>query len=644
MWGGAYQQLYGGGVYDAAIVKVCANSCGDTSIVPLDFSASKTNLCKGDKINFNLIYNICDSTEITYAWTFSGSTTHTSTLKNPTGIAYNGPGAFDVKLVVNTLCSKDSMTKINYINVNDLNLDSLSITSVDCNPGNNGTISSHVSGSGSPYTYLWSTSATTVNISGLSIGAYSFTVTDNAGCKDTASVSLINPSVPQINLSSTSVLCNGGATGTASVSVGTTSPLPYTYSWGGMSSTGTSVSGLTSGVYSVTVTDANNCVSTKTISVAQPAAITGTISTTSVTCFGGTNGSAGISSGGGTGMLSYLWSGSQTEQNITGLANGTYTIVVTDDNGCTFSQAVNVQQPAAVFVGLLPLNPKVCSGRAVTVSANGGGGTGALSYSWSNGQTNASIQVSPAIASSYTLVVTDGNGCMAVNTISVAVDNNSSSAANAQICFGEDYSLPDGTLVSSSGVYTSTLISANGCDSIITTTLNINSVPSITIISSGVNITIGQQVSLSASGSSSYLWSNGSTDQSISVVQSNPGVFIYCVTGTNANGCSDTACVSLDFDIPVCVGKVFVPTAFSPNADGVNDKLCVEGIICIKTIHFTIVNRWGEKVFESEDPKVCWDGYYKGKALDPAVFVYYLNGLLYDGEDIQLKGNISLVK
>ena len=56
------------------------------------------------------------------------------------------------------------------------------------------------------------------------------------------------------------------------------------------------------------------------------------------------------------------------------------------------------------------------------------------------------------------------------------------------------------------------------------------------------------------------------------------------------------------------------------------------------------MNRWGEKVFESEDPKVCWDGYYKGKALDPAVFVYYLNGLLYDGEDIQLKGNISLVK
>jgi len=641
--GGSYQQTYGGGTYDAAIVKLCSQSCGDPAVVPLDFSASKTNLCKGDKINFNTIYNICDTTEITYEWTFSGSATLTSTLKNPSNVLYNTSGTFDVKLLLTTMCGKDSLTKTNYINVNDLNLDSLSTTNVDCNPGNNGTISSHISGSGSPYIYVWNTGATASTISGLSVGIYSFTVTDNAGCKDTASVSLINPSVPQVNLNSTSVLCNGGATGTVSVTVVPVSP-PYTYSWGGMSNTSTSISGLTSGVYSITVTDANSCVSTKTISVTQPAAITGTISTTSVTCFGGTNGSASISSGGGTGIFSYLWNGSQTQQNITGLANGIYTVTVTDGNGCTFSQFVNVQQPAVVFVGLLPLNPKVCSGRAVTVSANAGGGTGALSYNWSNGQTNANIQLAPTIASSYTLIVTDGNGCTAVNTISVTVDNNSSSAANAQICLGENLTLPDGSVVNSAGVYTSTLASANGCDSIVTTTVNVNPSPLIIITSSGNNITIGQQVLLTASGSSGYLWTNGSTDQSISVVQSNPGIFIYCVTGTNANGCSDTACASINFEIPTCIGKVFVPTAFSPNADGANDKLCVEGIICIKTIHFTIVNRWGEKVFESEDPKVCWDGYYNGKPLDAAVFVYYLNALLYNGEELQLKGNISLVK
>ncbi len=90
-------------------------------------------------------------------------------------------------------------------------------------------------------------------------------------------------------------------------------------------------------------------------------------------------------------------------------------------------------------------------------------------------------------------------------------------------------------------------------------------------------------------------------------------------------------------------GEVFVPNAFSPNNDGENDLECVFGK-CIQTMTFAIYDRWGEKVFDTTDPKKCWDGIYKGEVMNTAVFVYYLDATLITGEKIKKKGNISLVR
>ncbi|TAL57928.1 MAG: gliding motility-associated C-terminal domain-containing protein, partial [Bacteroidetes bacterium] len=87
----------------------------------------------------------------------------------------------------------------------------------------------------------------------------------------------------------------------------------------------------------------------------------------------------------------------------------------------------------------------------------------------------------------------------------------------------------------------------------------------------------------------------------------------------------------------------YIPNAFSPNGDGENDIFYVRGN-CIKELTFIIYNRWGEKVFETTDPKICWDGIYKGKPLNTAVFVYYMEATLTNGEKINRKGNISLIK
>ena len=88
-----------------------------------------------------------------------------------------------------------------------------------------------------------------------------------------------------------------------------------------------------------------------------------------------------------------------------------------------------------------------------------------------------------------------------------------------------------------------------------------------------------------------------------------------------------------------------VPNAFSPNTDGFNDQFCLQGWnMCITQFRICIFDRWGEKVFESSDATFCWDGNYKGKALDPAVFVYYITATLGNNESIEKKGNISLIR
>jgi gliding motility-associated-like protein len=95
--------------------------------------------------------------------------------------------------------------------------------------------------------------------------------------------------------------------------------------------------------------------------------------------------------------------------------------------------------------------------------------------------------------------------------------------------------------------------------------------------------------------------------------------------------------------VNVICGEVFVPNAFSPNGDGENDQLCVYGN-CFKTLRFMIFNRWGENVFDTESTKPCWDGTFRDKPMNSAVFGFYLEGVLYTGEEIKRKGEINLIR
>ena len=231
-----------------------------------------------------------------------------------------------------------------------------------------------------------------------------------------------------------------------------------------------------------------------------------------------------------------------------------------------------------------------CTGSTGTAAVVAAGGTGSYSYLWSNGGTTS--QISLLTSQIYSVTITDANGCTQTQTVSV------------------------------------TQISGP----IVTASASVNTIP------------VGGSSSLTATGGGTYSWSPSTglscTNCSNPIASPNQTTN-YCVVVTDNNGCKDSTCIAITIDLPC--ETIYIPNAFSPNNDLENDLECVFGS-CIETFHIAIYNRWGEVVFESSDQKICWDGIYKGKQLNTAVFDYYLEATLTSGEKINKKGNISLIR
>ncbi len=282
------------------------------------------------------------------------------------------------------------------------------------------------------------------------------------------------------------------------------------------------------------------------------------------------------------------------------------------------------------------------------------------------------------------------NGCDSIIKTSLTILNSSSTNNNINTCQGQS-SVIHGVNQTASGIYTQTFTSTSGCDSISSITLNVTPTAVANINSAGcdslfangawhfasqtlhdtinggsttgcdsitnINITIsttpvltvfplidsiytGSELTLTATGANIYLWADGTTT---SIINVSPTQNIsYCVIGKNGN-CPDTVCAQV-YVLECGGGILFVPTAFSPNDDGQNDELCVYGTQCLQTFQLNIYDRWGELVCRSMDPDNCWDGNFKGKKLGSAVFTFALNGISKDKKQIELKGNITLIR
>ncbi|MBK7243367.1 MAG: T9SS type A sorting domain-containing protein [Saprospiraceae bacterium] len=429
--------------------------------------------------------------------------------------------------------------------------------------GTSSTFTANPSVGTAPFTYLWSTTATTQSINVSTAGTYSVTVTDANGCTGTASRTLTVDPNPVVTITGDNKICSGtSSTFTANASVGTA---PFTYLWSTTATT-QSINVSTAGTYSVTVTDANGCTGTasRTLTV-DPNPV--------VTITGGNKICAGTSStftanaSVGTAPFTYLWSTTATTQSINVSTAGTYSVTVTDANGCTgtASRTLTVDpNPVVTITG----DNKICSGTSSTFTANASVGTAPFTYLWSTTATTQSINVSTA--GTYSVTVTDANGCTGTASRTLTVDPNPvvTITGDNKICAGTSSTFTAnaslGTApftylwsttattqsinVSTAGTYSVTVTDANGCTGTASRTLTVDPNPVVTItgdnkICAGTSSTFTANASV-GTAPFTYLWSTTATTQSINV--STAGT--YSVTVTDANGCTGTASRTLTVD------------------------------------------------------------------------------------------------
>ncbi len=499
----------------------------------------------------------------TYSWAPSGGTNATAT-----GLSV---GVYTVTVTDAKGCTGTKSFTITQPPV--LNATAGSKTDVSCNGGGNGTATVAPTGGTPGYTYSWSPSGgTNATATGLVAGTYTVTVTDANGCTATRSFTITQPAAALSAATGggkTDVSCNGGSNGTATVAPTGGTP-SYTYSWSPSGGTAATATGLTAGTYTVTVTDANACQTTRSFTIGQPATALSTSATsqTNIACNGGATGSASVTATGGTGTYTYSWAPSGgTAATATGLTAGTYTVTITDANACMITRTFTITQPPALVVNPVAQTNIACNGGATgsaTVAATGG--TPGYTYSWSpSGGTAATA--TGLVAGTYTVTVTDANACTKTQTFTimqppalvvnpVAQTNiacNGGATGSATVAAtggtpGYTYSWAPsgGTGATASGLvagtYTVTVTDANACTK--TQTFTITQPALLVATQSQTNVLCNGSATGSASvivsggtGAYTYLWSpsGGTTANATGLAVGN-----YSVLITDANGCSIT--------------------------------------------------------------------------------------------------------
>ncbi len=455
-----------------------------------------------------------------------------------------------------------------------------SVTSTMCNGSADGTASVTASGGNGVYTYLWSNSATSSNVSGLTAGSYSVVVTDGIGCMDTAYATITSPSAIAITATPSDVLCNGGFSGSINASV-TGGTGAYTYLWSNAAMT-EDISGIGAGTYSLYVVDANNCVDSLTgITVNQPSALTTSSVNTNPSCNGDATGSSTVTPNGGTAGYTYSWlPGGETTSTVSGMSAGTYSCTVTDANGCTTMETMTIVDPAAISI-LVNAPDTICAGSVATLMANGSGGTGTLSYLWQPGNLSGSTVTVTLTSSTVQLItVTDSLGCSFTDSASITVE------ALPVVALGQDITQCGGTVVldaqnagmsylwndnstsqtlnvSVSGTYFVGVTNAFGCTSSDSINVTLNTNPSLYLgadtAQCGGTIILDAQI---AGGT--YLWNDSSAAQTLSAATSG----VYWVNVVDANGCStaDTIVVTIN-TVPTVTANANTLTACALDAD-----------------------------------------------------------------------------
>ncbi|HWB62873.1 MAG TPA: PKD domain-containing protein [Chitinophagales bacterium] len=534
-----------------------AHSCSTTATATvtqpsaLGITITPANASCGSSANGSASASVTGGTTgYTYHWSNNATTSTISNL---------GAGNYTLTVTDSHSCTATASTTIS--NSGSLTLNA-TVTNVNCNGNSTGRVTTSLSGGTNPVQYIWSNGATTSSLNNVPANTYTVTVSDGAGCSATSSQTVTEPAALAVSLTPVNAGC-GSPTGSvsASVSGGTTS---YTYHWSN-NATSTTITGLTAGNYSVTITDNHSCTVSASASVSSSASLVSTPAAVSPLCPGLSNGSASVTITSGTSPYTYIWSNGSTTASIANISAGTYYVTISDAGSCHGIDTVVVTQPDIITLFINASSP-TCGGNADgSASISVTGGTPAFSYNWSTGATGSAISnLNPG---GYSVTATDAHNCSASSTFNITTPApiTATTVTTADSCYGDLNGTvqlaPSGgtapyTYLWSNGytsgslsnlgaaTYTVTITDSHSCSG--TVSVNITQPNPIVIYTSSTNATNGQNngtasVDSIRGGLPSYnvLWSDGQTTPT--AVNLAGGT--YTVTVTDKNGCQQTETV-----------------------------------------------------------------------------------------------------
>jgi len=603
----------------------------------------------------------------TYVW----NTIPVQTTQTATGLS---AGLYSVTVTDSTGCN---------IGVDTVRVDSTSSVMVSfmhnslaCYGLDTGWIIADTSGGTGPFTYTWSPNGGNgLTASNLTAATYTFTITDAHGCVQADTVSV--PSPPQLTINTTNlqnVLCYGGNTGTDTVSVTGGTP-GYTYLWSPIGQTTATATGLTPGNYTVLVTDSHGCTAfSPIVIITEPPPLTTTQNQVNELCFGGSNASAWVIPAGGTPAYHYVWSPTGGNgATASGLAAGTYSVLVTDANGCTLLETYTITQPTQLDITPTPSSQVICATFPATIGVNSSGGTPGYTYLWSNANTSSSQSVTPLTTTIYSVTVTDANGCTSVTHDTVTVTQLPVvTATSSAVCWGDSstltatggptYHWSNGattqsiTVLDTVTTYYTVYVTANGCQSLTVTDSAVILGNKITasFTSDSVKGYMALIVNFrnNSTGAPYYSWNFGDTFstspfnldtsnlQNPQHTYDSAGNYIVTLIVYNQWGCSDTATENITVEKK---SHFNVYNVFTPNGDGKND-LWIPDYFNITSAHVIIFNRWGEKI-KDWTTLTGWDGTTSGGSMCPdGTYYYIINATGVDGVIYNTHGYLELIR
>ncbi|HSY76428.1 MAG TPA: PKD domain-containing protein, partial [Bacteroidia bacterium] len=585
----------------------------------------------------------------TYLWTPGGQTTQTAT-----GL---GTGVYTVTIGTATSC----VTVTDTVTISSAGF--VNVTAVSSGAACTGTATATATGGTAPYTYSWNSGQTTSVISAVPAGSYTCNVTDANGCIGQAFVT-VNTSGPAVASTSTNVICFGGKTGSAALTVTGGTP-GYTYKWTSGQTT-SAVNGLAAGQYTCTVTDKGGCSDIVTINITQPPGIRDSlVSSVEDKCFGDKNGQLVIGTAGGANPLSYKWSNGETTTADTGLVAGPYVLTITDANGCVTSINEMVTQPTQITSTVTGQN--MCSGQSATLNATAAGGSPGYTFSWNGVNGGSTYTVSPLVTTTYTLEVTDANGCKSAQAPITVIVNPTPNVLFVPdtidgcypLCvkFRDQTTVAGGTIANwhwtfgngdtsnqqnptdcyaKPGVYSVSLTatSNSGCVAhlLISNLITVYDHPHadftdapqpVNIMNPFVQFT---DKTVDQYGIQNWFWTLGdatdstSTNQNTAHTYQDTGTFCPTLVVTNIHQCTDSIehCIIIE---PLFT--LYIPNAFTPNHDGNDDVFLPKGIyVC--SFEMYIFDRWGQELFHTTDLYKGWDGKMGGSVIQEDTYVYLI--------------------